>query len=56
MNIPVIRVPEEEREKGAENISEDLIAENFPNFGKVTDFQAQEAHKSPKRISPKRPA
>ena len=30
VNIPTIRVPEEEREKGAENIFEDIIAENFP--------------------------
>ena len=26
-----------EREKGEENIFEDIIAENFPNLGKVTD-------------------
>ena len=35
-----IMVPEgEEREKGAENIFEDIIVENFPNLGKVTDIQ-----------------
>ena len=27
----------EEREKGKENIFEDIIAKNFPNLGKETD-------------------
>ena len=26
-----------ERDKGEENVFEDIIAENFPNLGKVTD-------------------
>ena len=34
---PIIQVPEEEeREKQAENISENLIAENLPNLGNKT--------------------
>ena len=34
-NIGIIGVPEgEEREKGPEKISEEVIAENFPNMGK----------------------
>ena len=38
-NIRIIRVPEgEEREKGAENMFEDIITENFPNLGKETDI------------------
>ena len=36
-NIHIIGVPEgEEREKGAENIFENIIAEKFPNLGKET--------------------
>ena len=34
-NIHFIRAPEgEEREKGPENICEEIIAENLPNMGK----------------------
>ena len=32
----------EERGKGAENIHEDITAENFPNLGKETDIQVQD--------------
>ena len=43
-NICIIGVPEgEEREKGPEKIFEDVIAENFPNMGKETVTQVQEA-------------
>ena len=36
-NISIIEVPEgEEREKGPEKISEEIILENFPNMGKET--------------------
>ena len=43
INICVIGFSEgEEREKGAENISENSITENFPNLGKETDIQVQE--------------
>ena len=47
------RIPEEEREKGAENIFEDIRAENFPNLGKETDIYVQEAQRVPYRINPK---
>ena len=48
-NIQVIGVLEgEAREKGAENIFKDIIAENFPNLGKETK------HRVPNRINPKR--
>ena len=37
-NIHIIGVPEkEEREKGAKNLFEKIIAENFPNLEKETD-------------------
>ena len=36
------------REKGAKNIFEDIIAENFSNLGKESDIQVQESE-SPKQ-------
>ena len=54
-NIHIIGVPEgEERERGLEKIFEDIIAENFPNMGKETVIQVQEAQRVPFRINPKR--
>ena len=43
--IHIIRVSEEEREKGAENIFEEITAENLPNLGKERDTQIQEVQK-----------
>ena len=43
-NVHIIEDPEEEeREQGAENLCEEIIAENFPNIGKEIDIQDQEA-------------
>ena len=42
-NIRITEVLEEEREKGEENLFQKVIAENFPNLGKKTDIQIQEA-------------
>ena len=42
-----------EREKGPEKIFEEIIAENFPNLGKETFTQVQEAQGVPYRIKPK---
>ena len=43
-NIRIIRVPEgEEREKWTEKIFEEIIAKNFPNKGKESLSQIQEA-------------
>ena len=42
----------EEREKGAENIFEVITAEKYPNLGKETHIQVQEAQKVPNRINP----
>ena len=38
--------PEEEGEKGIENIFEEIIVENFPNLKKETDVQLQKAQRS----------
>ena len=41
-------------EKWAETLSEEIIAKNFPNLGKETDIQVQEAQKIPNKMDPKR--
>lgn len=47
-SIHIIDVPEgEEREKGAEGLFEQIIAENFPNLGNDTDIKIQAAQRSP---------
>ena len=52
-NIRIIGVPEgEEREKGPEKISEEIVVENFPNVGKEIATQVQEAQ-SPRQEKPK---
>ena len=52
-NIHIIGVPEgEEREKGPEKISEEIIVENFPNMGKEIATQVQKAQ-SPSQDKPK---
>ena len=47
-NIYIIGISEdEEREKRAEGLIEQTIAENFPNLGKNTDIKIQEAQRTP---------
>ena len=54
-DIRVIGVPEEEeKRKGTEKIFEEIIVENFPNMGKETVNQVQEAQRIPYRIKPRR--
>ena len=49
------KAPEgEERENGAENLFEEIIAENFSNLGKETDIQVQDAQRVPNNKNPKR--
>ena len=55
INICIIGVPEgEQREKGTEKIFEQIIAENFPNIGKESLTQIQEAQQVPYKINPRR--
>ena len=54
-NILIIRVPEgeaREREGGTEDISEEILTENFPNLGK--EIHIQETQKVPYSKNPKR--
>ena len=41
--IRIIGVPEKEREKGPEKIFKEVIVKNFPNMGKESLTQIQEA-------------
>ena len=44
-NLCIIGIPEGvEKDKGMENILEEIMAENFPNL-KETDIKIQEAHR-----------
>ena len=47
-NIRITGVPEEEdKKKGTEKISEEIIVESFPNMGKERVNQLQEAQRVP---------
>ena len=51
----MIGVPEEEeREKWTENLFEEIKAENFPNLGKETGIQVQEAQRVPNKMNSRR--
>ncbi|KAF0885586.1 LORF1 protein, partial [Crocuta crocuta] len=51
-NIHIIGIAEgEERGKGVEGVLEQIIAENFPNLGKETDIEIQEAQRTPLRCN-----
>ena len=55
-NIQIIGVPEgEEEEQDIENLSEQIMKENFPNLAKEIDFQkAQEAQRVPNTLDPRK--
>ncbi|KAF0879707.1 LORF1 protein, partial [Crocuta crocuta] len=49
-NIHIIGIPEEEeREKGAKGVWEQIIAENFPNLGKEVNVEIEDAQRTPFR-------
>ena len=53
-NIWIIGVPEEEKKKGSEKISEEIIVENFPNMGMEIVHHAQEVQRNPYKINARR--
>ena len=54
-NIRIIGVPEEEKKKkGSEKVFEEIIVKNFPNMGKGTVNQVQEAQGVQYSINPRR--
>ena len=55
VNLCIIGISEgEEKEKGIENIFEEIMAENFPNL-KDTDIRIQKAQRATNKLNPKRP-
>ena len=54
-NLYIIGIPEGvEKEKGMENIFEEIIDGNFPSL-KDTGFKIQEAQRAPNKLNPKHP-
>ena len=54
-NLRIIGIPEGvEKDKGMENIFEEIITGNFPNL-KDTGFKVQEAQRAPNKLNPNRP-
>ena len=54
-NIRIIGVPEEEEDQETENLSEQIMKDNFPNLAKEIDFRdVQEAQRVPKKLDPRR--
>ena len=53
-NILIIGTLEEVQEQMTEGLFEQIIAENFPNLGKKTDIQVQEAQRTPFKINKNR--
>uniref|UniRef100_A0A8D1GIK8 L1 transposable element RRM domain-containing protein n=1 Tax=Sus scrofa TaxID=9823 RepID=A0A8D1GIK8_PIG len=52
-NLHIIGIPErKEKEKGIENIFEEIMAENFPNL-KHTDIRIKEAQRAPNKLNSK---
>ena len=50
----IIGILEEDREKGVENLFEDIIIEDFLNPGKEIDIQVQEVQRVPNKMNPMR--
>lgn len=46
-----IAVPEREEREGRESLFKEIMANDFPNLGRVLDIQFHEAHRSPSKSS-----
>ena len=54
-NLCIIGNPEgEEKEKGIENLCEEIMAKIFPNL-KETDIKVKESQRAPNKLNPKGP-
>ena len=49
-NLCIIGIREEEKEKGIENIFEEIMSENFPNL-KETDIEIQETQRASNKLN-----
>ena len=55
-NVRIISIPKVvEKEKGLEEIFEQIVAENFPNLAKETSIHVQEAERTPPKINENKP-
>ena len=55
-NVRIISIPEGvEKEKGLEDIFEQIVAENFSNLVKETSIHVQESERTPPKINEDRP-
>ena len=55
-NVRIIGIPEwVEKERGLEEIFEQIVAENFPNLAKETSIHVQEAERTPPKVNENRP-
>uniref|UniRef100_A0A9L0SIQ9 LINE-1 retrotransposable element ORF1 protein n=1 Tax=Equus caballus TaxID=9796 RepID=A0A9L0SIQ9_HORSE len=55
-NIRIIGIPEgEEKEKGAEGLFKEIIADNFPNSAREMELRVTEANRSPDFFNARRP-
>ena len=51
-NLHIIGIPErEEKERGIENVFEEIMAESFPNLKEI-GIKMQEAQRDPNKLSP----
>jgi len=53
-NLCIIGIPGVEKDKGMENVFEEIIIGSFPNL-KDTDLKIQEAQRAPNKLNPNRP-
>lgn len=48
------RNPRRREERKAENLFEEIVAENFPNLGKATNVQLYKTKGTPNKVNPRR--
>ena len=54
-NVRIIGIPKGlEKERGLEEIFEQIVAENFPNLVKETSIHVQEAERTPPKVNENR--
>ena len=54
--VRIISIPEGvEKERGLEEIFEEILAENFPNLAKETSIHVQEAKRTPPKLNYEKP-
>ena len=51
-NVRIISIPEGvEKERGLEEIFEQIVAENFPNLARETNIRVEEAERTPPKLN-----